>query len=109
VFWGGCGGALAAWSGGEVATDNTVEAVDGVVRRTTQGSWAMAFGDMQWCFGGKGIGAMGGVVGGRHALVGRDKQQSTKGERERGQAADTLAHAARSRPRAKMGGAEALD
>ncbi len=30
---------------------------------------------------GKGVGATGGVVGGRHALVGRDKQQSTKGER----------------------------
>ncbi len=67
-----CIGGMVVGRGGGCATDNTVEAVDGVVQRMTRGLWATAFGDMQRCCRGKGVGAMGSVVGGRHALVGRD-------------------------------------
>jgi hypothetical protein len=48
------------------------------------GPWHWGGGGPQRCCRGKGVGAMGGGVGGWHALVGRDKQQSTKGEREGG-------------------------
>ncbi len=72
------------WGRGGCATDNMVEAGDGVVRRRTRGSWAEAFGDMQQhCLGKYSI-ALGGVLGGRYALAGSDKQQSTNGEREGG-------------------------
>ncbi len=78
-----CVGGMVGGRGG-CMTDNTVEAVDGVMQWMTRGLWAEVFGDMRLCCQVKGVGAMGGVVGGRHALVGHDKQQSTKGEREGG-------------------------
>ncbi len=86
VFWGGMWWCISSMVGvrGGSATDDRVKAVDGVVRQMTRGSWATAFGDMRRCCQRKGVGATGGVVGGRHALVGHDKQQSTKGEREGG-------------------------
>ncbi len=81
TWW--CVGGMVGGRGGS-ATDDTVKAVDRVVQQTTRGLWAAAFGDMRRCCRGKGVGATGGVVGGWHALVGHDKQQSTKGDREGG-------------------------
>jgi hypothetical protein len=51
---------------------------EGAVQRTSRGLWAMVFGTTRGCdgpcFGGKGGGATGGVVGGRHVLAGHNKQ-----------------------------------